>query len=379
MRVALIVTQLERGGAQAVALDVADGLRGKGHDAEVWFLYRKRDAFTERHGIRCLAERRPASPWQLLLLVFNLARLLVERDIDAVMCFTHYANVVGAVVAWLVGVPTRIATQHNASATYPRLARIADRLLGSTRIYTRNIHCSETVLASFDNYPSSYRDKCAVIYNGVSAPTPARGGRASFGLDDNTPLIVAVGRLATQKNHALLLDVLARVPHARLAIAGDGELGPQLRRAAIDLGIEGRVTFLGELPPDRLGALLHVADLFVMPSLFEGMSIALLEALHAGLPILSSDIPSQREVLVGRGAPCAILLPPADVDAWAAAVANLLVDAAQRLALGDAARNRAELFSKRHMTAAYNDELMSATRAKGRGMQQNATRQDALS
>ena len=119
--------------------------------------------------------------------------------------------------------------------------------------------------------------------------------RARLGLTDpSARVIVSVGRLDRQKDPELLLQALHEValtaPHVHLAMIGDGVLRPAVERARDALGLAARVTLLGVQPPAAIAEVLRGADLFAMSSAYEGMPIALLEALSTGLPVVSTSV-----------------------------------------------------------------------------------------
>jgi glycosyltransferase involved in cell wall biosynthesis len=167
--------------------------------------------------------------------------------------------------------------------------------------------------------------------------------RRELGVLPNELLIVAVGNLYPVKGHAVLLRALAGLVHDapatpwRLAIAGRGEAEAALRSFASEAGIADRVHLLGFRTD--VADILAAADVFVMPSLSEGLPLALVEAMSASLPIVASDVGGIPEV-VERDAE-ALLTPPDDAGAIAEALARLLADADMRAALGAAAGRRA--------------------------------------
>ncbi|MYU34245.1 glycosyltransferase [Streptomyces sp. SID8358] len=186
----------------------------------------------------------------------------------------------------------------------------------------------------------------SVIRNGVDlgrfrpvSPEAARSARAGLGLladvPAGAPLAVCVGRLSRQKGQDVLLRAWrrVRVPGARLVLVGDGPRAGELRRAAP----EG-VLFAGACGDVR--PWIHAADVLVLPSRWEGMALAPLEAMACGRPVLLSDVDGARESLPpGQDPHC--LVPPEDPAALASALTALLGDPALRAALGDAARAHA--------------------------------------
>lgn len=190
-----------------------------------------------------------------------------------------------------------------------------------------------------------------VIRNGVDldhfrpgAPDPGRDKAAAraelplpAGFRDGGPLAVCVGRLCHQKGQDVLLrawpELLGAVPGARLALVGDGPDTERLRRTA-----PPGVLFAGAAPDIR--PWLRAADLVVLPSRWEGMALAPLEAMACGRPVLVSDVSGARESLPpGQGRLC--LVPPEDPTALAKALGGLLAEPRLLAELGEQARQHA--------------------------------------
>ena len=140
------------------------------------------------------------------------------------------------------------------------------------------------------------------------------------------PRVLFVGRLERRKGVEVLLEAWAEVsrlhPSAKLRLAGSGALESRLRQKAVALGVEGTVLFLGHV--HGIASELAAANLVVHPSLQEGFSNALLEALAAGVPVVASAIESTLEITGGEDT--AFLVPPDDADALARAIAAALDD-----------------------------------------------------
>jgi glycosyltransferase involved in cell wall biosynthesis len=154
-----------------------------------------------------------------------------------------------------------------------------------------------------------------------------------------TPRVVFLGRLHVQKNVDVLLRAAAllRLP-AQVVVAGDGPERHRLEDLHRQLRLGDRITFLGFVPHDRVPALLRSADVLVMPSRYEELGTALLEAMHCGLPIVATrtgGIPG----VVGDEV-SGVLVAPGDVVGFAAAIDRLVGDAALRARLGEAGRAR---------------------------------------
>ncbi len=173
----------------------------------------------------------------------------------------------------------------------------------------------------------------------VSAETRA-ALRAEFGADPDQAIVLAAGRLAAQKGFGLLLDAAARWgdirPAPLLVIAGQGPLAAELQARAASLGLTVRfVGHRGDVP-----ALLAAADVFVLPSVWEGQAFILQEALRAGVPVVATRVGGNPEL---TGEDAAILVPSGDAQRLAEAVRAVLGDPAlaTRLRQAAAARTRA--------------------------------------
>lgn len=180
-----------------------------------------------------------------------------------------------------------------------------------------------------------------VIPNGIPLRTGTRDRvRRELAIAPDELLIVSVGNLYPVKGHAVLIDALAMLRERsgwRLAIAGRGEEEPRLRAQAAAAGIGDRIHLLGFR--DDIADVLAAGDLFAMPSLSEGLPLALVEAMSFGLPVVVSRVGGVPEVVTDGVE--GLLVPPSDSAALAAAIRSLLDDTALRNRQGDAARTRA--------------------------------------
>ena len=175
---------------------------------------------------------------------------------------------------------------------------------------------------------------------GGSAETRSAALRAEFGAEPGQAIVLAVGRLAAQKGFGFLLDAAARwrdlEPEPLLVIAGDGPLAASLQAKAASLGL--MVRFAGRR--DDVPALLAAADVFVLPSVWEGQALILQEALRAAVPIVATRV-GGTPGLAGDAA--AILVPAGDAQRLAEAVRAVLGDPALAARLREAAAARARL------------------------------------
>jgi glycosyltransferase involved in cell wall biosynthesis len=201
--------------------------------------------------------------------------------------------------------------------------------------------------------------RVTVIPNGVEPASPAAAAASSgapAGFDPPGPVVLYAGRLRTRKAVAVLVQafaaVAAKVPGATLVLAGDGEQRPSLERQASELGIAGRLRFLGALPRAEMAALYARADVFCLPSTYEGMPLAILEAMAHGLPVVATAVSGNPEAV--EDGVSGLLVPPEDSERLAEALIRLLADADLRRELGEAGRARlAASFGRERVTRAY--------------------------
>ena len=182
-------------------------------------------------------------------------------------------------------------------------------------------------------------EKIAVVYYGIEMKNfdgaPSRAdSRRNLGVPPDAPVVGVVASLQERKGHRFLLQALknieAKFPDARAIFAGEGPEEAALRQQARELGLENRVHFVGFRPDVR--EVLAACDAFALPSRKEGLSIAVMEAMAMGVPVVTSDIAGMSEVV--RDGETGLLVPPFEVEPLANALSQLWNDKvlAQRLA-----------------------------------------------
>jgi glycosyltransferase involved in cell wall biosynthesis len=182
-------------------------------------------------------------------------------------------------------------------------------------------------------------EKLGVIYNGVQVPETSaspREARAKLGLPLDGQVIGTVSRLYLVKGIDFLIRALAQMDDAALAIVGDGPERAALETLADTLGVAGRIHWTGHRRD--VPTLLPAFDLYVQPSLHEGMSNTILEAMAAGLPVVATAVGGTPEV-VDDGV-TGLLVPPRDPDALAGVIVRLLRDLDLRRKMGRAGQER---------------------------------------
>ncbi len=163
-------------------------------------------------------------------------------------------------------------------------------------------------------------------------------------------IVGSLGRLTDQKGYHLLVRALPGLPDARLVLVGDGPERASLERLAEELGVAGRLTISGWVDDAR--SCLHGFDMFALPSAWEGMPLGIIEAMHAGLPVIASDVGSVGEVVADGET--GYLVSSGDLDGIRERLLRLSVDADARARMGERGRRVArERFTDTAMAARY--------------------------
>jgi glycosyltransferase involved in cell wall biosynthesis len=193
-----------------------------------------------------------------------------------------------------------------------------------------------------------------VIYNGIDAfpnvdPHEQARLRSEIGLDSQDQIVGAIGSLYPVKGHRFLIEAVPAIieacPKARVLVVGRGDQEVHLKEQVKNLGIERYVYFLG-LRQD-ISRLLSIMDVFVLPSLSEGLSVATLEAMASARPVVATRVGGNAE-LVADGE-TGILVPSEDSHALAKSIADVLLDSSRARLLGKRGRARVEQRFQMHM------------------------------
>ena len=176
--------------------------------------------------------------------------------------------------------------------------------------------------------------------------------KQSYQISEGTPTILHIGRFSEQKNHVGLIHAFQKVlkvyPNAILKLAGDGELRPEMEKLTVQLGISSNVYFLG-IQSDVFD-LLHHADIFILPSSYEGVPMTLIEAMGTGSPIIATNVGGVPDMLTdGLNA----ILVHNDTDEIAESMITLIGNEKMRQCLGEEARKRSVAFSSVIMAQKY--------------------------
>ena len=355
-RIVFLGTAHDNGGSSILAGALAHRMRDAGHDAQEWYLFGSQAHGTGPHR-RVLCEgQRSKSPTKLIALTLHLLTELHTHKPDAVFGLQSLSNLMAGFGGALLRIPHRIATHHNPSDRLNRVLMQLDGIAGRIGAYTRIVACAEQVAASYRRGGAGYAKRLSVIANGQTAPQmiPRAEARTFFDLPEGARVIGQIGRLSFQKNQDFTLGLLATNPDVTLLLIGSGpdEAALAARIAAQNLG--DRVRHVRALHHEHIGHFYSAIDAVVFPSRFEGLSLAAIEAIHAGVPILATDIPSFREMFAASPWATQNLLLPIDrPDLWLERLRLCFTDPAWRAEAGAAFAQIAPQFSFDTMARRY--------------------------
>lgn len=339
MKLLLLGTNITTGGAQRVLLDLAGWLHAKDIKVTAAFFY-------DRDGL--LSEWQSQFPFDLVCMDawhqtdnifqrgvrlvrgwFRLLRFMRAEHFSGILTFTHDSNILGLPAALLSGIPKRYGSHH---VRYPSLSKLKIHLhswvINSS--LSSGLICVSTFTKEQALEEGINPEKISKIYNGIDPDTVKfnleEQSETRIRVEEDQRIVLAVGRLVQQKGHEYLIrsapEVMATLPEVSFYIAGDGPLLSSLSSLITSLKINDHFHLLGNRKD--VPALLADADLFVLPSIFEGLPISLLEAMAAGLPVICTDIPATRDVI--EEGINGVFVPPKDAGALSKAIIGLLSD-----------------------------------------------------
>ncbi len=276
----------------------------------------------------------------------SLRSIFRERHIDVVHTHNTYPHFYGAIAARWAGVQTVINTQHGRGCGSGWKALWQFRI--ANHLASRVVGVSEdaTNLCQGQDRPNA--KKMITVWNGIDLD------RFAFHGPRQEPIAISVARLSPEKDYATLFRALPQViqyePQFRLILVGDGSERLPLEKLADELGIRNHIEFLGERKD--VSELLKTAGFFVSSSKTEGISLTLLEAMAVGLPIVTTRVGGNPEIVVegetGK------LVPSQNPDALAKAICQMLDERPLWPTYADAARARVEQnFNARTMVMNY--------------------------
>jgi glycosyltransferase involved in cell wall biosynthesis len=337
-----VIQELETGGAERVVVTLAAGARDAGHEVAVAAApgVLGDELGTELFDLPVVSRR----PTRIPAGARALRRALRAWQPDLLHCHNPGMALVASIATLRGRAAPGLTTVHGVPDEDYRAAARVLRIAGFPVVA-----CGPGVESGL---AENGLEAETTIVNGISAPPPAAGRQElerEFGLSSGHRLVVAVGRLAAVKNQSLAIRAVALRPEASLILVGDGPLRPELDREARELGVERRVVLAGTRSDAR--AIVGAADAFVLTSRAEGLPLGALEALASGTPVVATAVRGVRELLADGET--ALLVPPGDVEALAAALERVLTDTQLAERLVKAGREVAARYTTKAMVGRY--------------------------
>ncbi len=345
MRIVHLVTALQPGGLERVVIDLVTEQIAAQHTVRVLCLESPGPLADDlrRRGVRV----EPVTGASLASRAWALARECRSFNADVIHSHNPGPHLHAVLAARVGGAPAIVHTKHGRNYPDERRRRLINRV--AARLSAVVVAVSEDAAAVAREIERVPAARVRVVRNGVDVDAfpavaePAAASRA-----------VHVARLHPVKDQATLLRAVARVatshPSFVLDVVGDGPERARVQALARDLRIERHVHFVG-YQRDVLGYLTRAA-FFVLSSLTEGLSMTIIEAMAAGLPVIATRVGGNPEAVEDGGT--GLLVPPGDAGALAGAMTMLLSDPERRRHMGRAARVRVEsMFNLRDVAAEY--------------------------
>lgn len=359
VRVLLITHDLNIGGLQRVVVDLARNLDPARYKPSVCAL-REGGAFErelQAAGIPvCIFLTKPG---QVDYFTFWKIRQLI-RQVKPDIVHTHNTQpfIEGALAAVLGGRPALVHTDHGRQ--FPDKRRYMLMEWFASKVASAVISVSDENKAGLVQYEHIAASLIQVVSNGIDEKKyairiDADRKRLSLGCGPMArPILGWCGRMVPEKGLPVLIKALPQLvgkfPRLLVLLAGDGPMRQELEAIAASEGISAHINFLGARTD--VAEILQAMDLFVLPSLREGLPLVILEAMAAGIPVVATDVGGNRQAVVDGQT--GFLVPSDNPDALAAAISQLLQDEAMHRRFSEEARRRfAEQFTVSRMVERY--------------------------
>lgn len=345
LRVVHVVGQLRMGGLEKLLLEFAQHADRQRFDLRFVSLEDRGTLADDLEALGWPVTTLGISPGVKIGVFYRLYRLLREWNADVVHCHNTRSLFYSGLAARLARVRRVVHTRHGQDYQAKWSGRLAFALTARTVDSVVCVSNDSAAGAARDGIP---RKRIKTVWNGIDCERFQSADAAGSGP------VIAVGRLSPEKDFATMLHAVAIVlkqePQFQLWIAGDGVCRRQLEQLLSELHLQENVKLLGEIRD--IPALLEQGRAFAMSSLTEGISLTLLEAMAAGLPIVATHVGGNPEV-VDDGV-TGVLVPAGNPDRLAQALAEMWADPGRRVTMGRAGRERVEKhFSVRMMVSAY--------------------------
>lgn len=343
MKIVYVITGLRVGGAEHVVVNLADAFADRGHDVLIVYMIGAAIILPKNKRVRLIGLNMKSS-YDMFTAYLKIRRIFRDSKPDVVHTHMVHANIICRLVRLSTFLPKLISTAHNVNEG-GRIRMLAYRF--TDRLADISTNVSEEAVAAFVSKNAVKTGRMLTVHNGISMaefryiPSRRQDLRRELGLDNTTPVILAVGSLSKQKDYPNLFSALKKLKDLsqkfKLLVAGRGPLREGLEQMTRSLDIEDDVIFLGvrrDIP-----ALMSLADIFVLSSAFEGFGLVVAEAMACERVVVATDCGGVKEVMGEVG----FLVAPEDSAALSKSILEaLLLEPQIKARIGLAARKRVQ-------------------------------------
>lgn len=278
----------------------------------------------ERMGVDIITLSRKSKSWNIRI-IMDILKIIHQKNIQLIHAHLYHSNMYGRIAAAISKIPV-IITEHNVYQKYKIKRRVINWLLAKKT--DKIIAVSEAVKRYVVSRDWVDASKIEVIYNGIDVKKfqsflSKEEARHRIGIPVKCFLIGTIARLTEQKGHIYLIKAIdiikGSIPNAKLVLVGSGPLESYLKAEVSEKELNDYVIFLGSRRdiPDILKAM----DIFVLPSLWEGLGIALLEAMASSIPVIATNVGGVPEII--NNDINGLLVPPGDPFSLSQAIFDL--------------------------------------------------------
>lgn len=377
IKILLLITQMERAGAQKVIITLADFLHRQNYDVTLCFLYDKGNNIPElqrKHPFKIinLQAKEANSPSYLnifytLRAIFRIYAQLIKSKADVILTFTHYSNILGIPIAFLARTTIRLSSQRSTLDGFPRWFLNLDSWIANSPLLDKMIAVSEHTRQFCIEVEGISPDKLITIPNGINihefdhlplSQAEKITLKEQFNISPQSKVLITVARLHPQKGHQYLIEaatqILQYAPDVAFVLVGEGELREEIEKSLEEKKLSPYFRLLGSRKD--VPGLLGMADIFILPSVSEGMPNVILEAMAAKLPIIATRVDGTIEVV--EDGKTGILVERRNPEALMTAIIKLLQEPTLGQLMGNAGFQRVQQYFSEEIMCQRYDELI---------------------
>lgn len=340
LKVLHLTTDLGLAGRERIIVDLVNDLQAKNYQPSIMCLYQSgqwEDNLNPGVTVTELHKKKKLD----LSVIPQIKKYLIDNNITILHCHNPGTLLYGLLAAKWAKTPLVINTEHGFSYDLSWKSKLKDQMLYNHTDYITTV--SEKLKKDLNSTYTINQNKIQIIKNGIKPNGILEDkdtSKRKYGMSSQMFNIGIIGRLVRVKNHRMILDAMAVLlknnSPVNLWIVGSGELEEDLREYTQKLGIQGSVVFMGSRTD--IPQVLNALDLFVLCSVSEGLSVTLLEAMNAGLPIIATNVGGNSEVIKHERS--GLLIELNHTMELVNSILDLMKDRPKAKCLGDNARKR---------------------------------------